>query len=145
MLKYSFLHIPLSGIMAYQNENLINMVFRSKFLISLKNTSVYNRLLFSWFESHRIWASALVVDEQCTSPSHWRSIKTLSDWMKEENVPGICGIDTRELTKKIREKGTILGRIIYELPIPTDQPAFTDPNLRNLVEEVSIKVKNTRL
>lgn len=67
--------------------------------------------------------------------------------MKEENVPGICGIDTRELTKKIREKGTILGRIIYELPIceSEDKQAFTDPNLRNLVEEVSIKVNNARL
>lgn len=59
--------------------------------------------------------------------------------MKEENIPGIQGIDTRELTKKIRERGTMLGRIVFDLPI---DPRLTvqDPNERNLVEEVSITV-----
>lgn len=105
---------------------------------------LYIKSSFSWFESHRIWASALVVSEHCDFPSHWRSTKTLSQWMKEENVPGICGIDTRELTKRIREKGTILGRIVYELPIMEEVMNFLDPNDRNLVQEVSIKVRVRR-
>lgn len=62
--------------------------------------------------------------------------------MKEEDVPGICGVDTRELTKKIREKGTILGRIVYELPKAERRVQIADPNMRNLVEEVSIRVRN---
>ncbi|CAG9862225.1 unnamed protein product [Phyllotreta striolata] len=90
-----------------------------------------------FFESSRIWASALVVGEHCDFPSHWRSSRTLSEWMAEENVPGIQGIDTRQLTKVIREKGTMLGRITYNLPAP-DRP-IADPNARNLVAEVSIK------
>jgi carbamoyl-phosphate synthase/aspartate carbamoyltransferase/dihydroorotase len=59
--------------------------------------------------------------------------------MKLENVPGIQGIDTRALTKKIREKGTMLGRIVYSLPISTINVQISDPNSRNLVEEVSVK------
>uniref|UniRef100_A0A1Y1K525 Multifunctional protein CAD n=2 Tax=Photinus pyralis TaxID=7054 RepID=A0A1Y1K525_PHOPY len=91
-----------------------------------------------WFESNRIWASALVVGEYCDYPSHWRSKKTLSKWMQEEGIPGIQGIDTRELTKKIRERGTMLARIVYDLPINTSLK-IADPNTRNLVEEVSMK------
>jgi carbamoyl-phosphate synthase/aspartate carbamoyltransferase/dihydroorotase len=65
--------------------------------------------------------------------------QTLSDWLKANDVPGISGIDTRELTKKIREKGSILGKLIMGLNVPSDI-TFSDPNLRNLVSEVSIKV-----
>lgn len=98
--------------------------------------------LNSWFESNRIWAAALVVGELCEEPSHWKQVKTLSQWMKEQNVPGICGVDTRALTKKIREKGSLLGRIVRKLPIPNDLGQFQDPNIRNLVAEVSVQVKS---
>ncbi|XP_050310557.1 CAD protein isoform X2 [Anthonomus grandis grandis] len=92
-----------------------------------------------FFESHRIWAAALIVDEHCDKPSHWRNVKTLSDWMKGQNVPGIQGIDTRHLTKIIRESGSLLGKIVYSLPIDTKAVSVEDPNLRNLVAEVSTK------
>lgn len=78
--------------------------------------------------------------EVCDYPSHWRNIKTLSKWMKEQNVPGICDIDTRALTKIIREKGSILGKIgLGKLPSNTlsVMPLIEDPNKRNLVAEVS--------
>ncbi|KAJ8918595.1 hypothetical protein NQ315_013100 [Exocentrus adspersus] len=91
-----------------------------------------------FFESHRIWPSGLVVGEHCDKPSHWRNSKTLSSWMREENVPGIQGIDTRQLTKKIRETGTMLGRIVYTLPVDIENINIADPNTRNLVAEVSI-------
>lgn len=81
-----------------------------------------------------------MVGEICETPSHWRQTKTLSEWMKEQNIPGIYEIDTRALTKIIREKGSILGRIVFDQPIinsiPLDPP-ITDPNKRNLVAEVS--------
>lgn len=82
----------------------------------------------------------MIVDELCEVPSHWRHSKTLDEWMKNEGVPGISGIDTRALTKKIREKGTILGRIIQGIPTNKDLENFKDPNLNNLVSSVSIKV-----
>lgn len=59
--------------------------------------------------------------------------------MKNENVAGIQNVDTRELTKKIRQKGTMLGKIVYDLPLPKNIQ-IEDPNKRNLVAEVSIKV-----
>lgn len=62
--------------------------------------------------------------------------------MKEENVSGIQGVDTRELTKRIREKGTMLGRLVHTLPIP-EKLSIEDPNKRNLVAEVSVEVKFT--
>lgn len=78
--------------------------------------------------------------ELCETPSHWRQAKTLSQWMREHGVPGICGIDTRELTKRIRKKGTILGRIVLGMP-SSPSVEFEDPNKRNLVAEVSVKVQ----
>ncbi|PBC26011.1 CAD protein [Apis cerana cerana] len=100
-----------------------------------------------WFESDQIWAAALVVGEICETPSHWRQIKTLSEWMKEQNIPGIYEIDTRALTKIIREKGTLLGRIVLDLPAlnptPSLIPPIEDPNKRNLVAEVVQSVQRT--
>ncbi|KOC66587.1 CAD protein [Habropoda laboriosa] len=98
-----------------------------------------------WFESHRIWATGLVVGEVCDTPSHWRAMKTLSEWMKVEKVPGIHEVDTRALTKIIREKGAILGRIVFDPPNPLPRliPPITDPNQRNLVAEVVEPVQTT--
>lgn len=59
--------------------------------------------------------------------------------MKEQNVPGIYKVDTRALTKIIREKGTILGKIVSEKPLLrlSMNLSIEDPNKRNLVAEVS--------
>ena len=91
--------------------------------------------VFKYFESDRIHVQGLIVTEYCEAYSHWNAEKSLSEWMQEYNVPGIYGIDTRALTKRLREKGVMLGKIIYE----TDNIEFDDPNKRNLVAEVSIK------
>ncbi|RZJ61515.1 MAG: carbamoyl-phosphate synthase (glutamine-hydrolyzing) small subunit, partial [Hymenobacter sp.] len=64
--------------------------------------------------------------------SHWNAAKSLGDWLKEYNIPGIFGVDTRMLTKKLREKGAMLGKIVAETDVP-----LHDPNLDNLVAQVS--------
>lgn len=46
--------------------------------------------------------------------SHWNSVKSLGKWLQEHNVPALYGIDTRALTKKIRETGAILGKIEFD-------------------------------
>lgn len=67
--------------------------------------------LSKWLEStKRIYVSGLIVGEICETPSHWKMQQSLSTWMIKYNIPGISGIDTRALTKKIREFGTILGK-----------------------------------
>lgn len=94
-----------------------------------------------WFESHRIWVSALIVDEVCDRPSHWRSEKLLNEWLAESGIPAICGVDTRALTKHIRESGTLLAKIVYRTEnIDKSFKNVVDPNNINLIKDVSISV-----
>jgi carbamoyl-phosphate synthase small subunit len=88
------------------------------------------------FESEKIRVSGLIITEYSEKHSHWNARKSLSDWLKENKIPAIQGIDTRALTKILREKGTMLGKIILDQDIP-----FYDPNKDNLVDQVSIKEK----
>jgi len=92
----------------------------------------------NYFESDKIWTSGLIVGDLTEKYSHWCATRSLSDWMKSHKVPGIYGIDTRALTKKLRESGTMLGKIVVESDA-VESIAFDDPNERNLVAEVSIK------
>ncbi|GFO26739.1 carbamoyl-phosphate synthase [ammonia], mitochondrial-like [Plakobranchus ocellatus] len=84
-------------------------------------------------ESDRIQVAGLIVQDYCDKPSHWDSVKSLGTWLQEDGIPALYGIDTRMITKIIRDKGTVLGKIEVD-----DQPiSFEDPNLRNLIKEVS--------
>ena len=86
-----------------------------------------------FYESDRIQCSALVISQYSAEYSHWDSEKSLGEWLKKWQVPGIYGIDTRALTKRLREKGAMLGKIIFgDEDIP-----FYDPNKDNLVAQVS--------
>ena len=84
------------------------------------------------FESPRIQASALVVSELATEYSHSAAERSLPQWLKDEGIPCISGIDTRALTKRLRTRGCMLGKLVV-----TDDVALEDPNKRNLVAEVS--------
>lgn len=87
-----------------------------------------------YFESNRLQVSGLVVSQYINTPSHQQSLKTLSDWFEEEKIPLIQVKDTRLLTKTIRTKGAMLGKIIIG-----DKIKFYDPNKENLVGKVSVK------
>ncbi len=86
------------------------------------------------FESDSIRVEALVVANYSEEYSHRCAGRSLSAWLAEHGVPGISGVDTRALTKILRERGTVPGKV---LPDGEDIP-FEDPNLRNVVSEVSI-------
>lgn len=89
------------------------------------------------FESEKIHVRGLVIAQYSEEFSHYDAVKSLGDWLKEQKIPGICGIDTRELTKILREEGAMLGSIVPEgYDIPTEIP---DPNLENQVAIVSCK------
>uniref|UniRef100_A0A3B4ZB78 Multifunctional protein CAD n=1 Tax=Stegastes partitus TaxID=144197 RepID=A0A3B4ZB78_9TELE len=94
--------------------------------------------LSKWFESSKIHAAALIIGELAESPSHWSSVKSLDQWLKEQGIPGLQGVDTRRLTKKIREKGTMLGKLVVDGTRENNIP-FDNPDQRNLVQEVSMK------
>jgi len=88
------------------------------------------------FESDSIQCSAIVVSELSEEFEHYTSVKSLNDWMYENKIPGITGIDTRMLTKRLREAGTMPAKIIVDDKIDID---FEDPNSRDLAGEVSTK------
>lgn len=93
--------------------------------------------MYKFFESYALHISGLIISDYTEEYSHWNAQKSLGDWLKEFKIPGIYGIDTRKLTKILREKGTMLGRIIFE----NQDTDLYDPNLENLVAQVSIKEK----
>lgn len=89
------------------------------------------------FESEKIWVKGLVISDYSSNYSHWSAVKSLDEWLKEQKIPGIYGIDTRELTKVLRDNGSMLGVIV---PENVEEPArMEDPNLVNQVELVSCK------
>ena len=89
-----------------------------------------------YFESERIHCRAIICQDYSFIPSHWQSERTLSQWLVDEKIPGLYGIDTRALTKLLREKGSMLGRISFE---GMDTPPFSDPNKENLIAKVSTR------
>ena len=109
----------------------------------------------SHFEASRIHIAALIVASYSGEEySHYLASSSLGTWLKEQNVPAIYGVDTRALTKHIREKGSTLGKLLINpegrptshdvgLPVATktsyEQIPWNDPNSRNLVADVSIK------
>ena len=74
-----------------------------------------------FFESDRIQIKALVIHDLSDIASHWSCTKTLDQWLYEEKVPGIYGIDTRELTKKLRVKGVMMGAVVVSKEPITEQ------------------------
>ena len=64
-----------------------------------------------FMESERIHPKAIVVADYSEQFSHWNAKESLASWLKREKVPGISGIDTRRLTKVLREHGVMMGRI----------------------------------
>ncbi|MFA5160900.1 MAG: glutamine-hydrolyzing carbamoyl-phosphate synthase small subunit [Elusimicrobiales bacterium] len=92
------------------------------------------RGLLEFFESEKIHVAGLVVSDYSAAYSHWNARKSLGQWLKEHNIPGLCGVDTRALTRLIREKGAMLGKLVCAGDV-----AFRDPNKDNLAAEVSVK------
>ncbi len=88
------------------------------------------------FESSRIHCRGIICQDYSIHASHWLSRRTLSDWLQQEGVPGLAGIDTRALTKLLREKGSMLGKIIFE---GLDDIPYDDPNDKNLIAQVSTR------
>jgi len=91
--------------------------------------------LLDAFESDQIHIQGLIMTDYSFEYSHWNAEKSLDAWLQEHNVVGLYGVDTRQLTKKLRQRGSMLGKIVM-----TGQDRdFYDPNRENLVQLVSVK------
>ena len=90
------------------------------------------------WESEKIQTTGIIVSSYVEGSTHHQSQQTLSSWLKNEHIPALEIKDTRALTQKIREQGTMLGKIIFGEDID-----YYDPNEDNLPEKVSITVPRT--
>lgn len=98
-----------------------------------------------YFESSKIQVTGAIIRELCDKPNHWASVKTFDEWLYEENIPGIFGIDTRSLTTKLREYGVMMGALevsydeidTYKLKEELDKSQSYGE--LNFVKEVSVK------
>jgi len=93
--------------------------------------------MHEFYESDRIHLTGFVISSYSENYSHWNANQSLDDWMNEQKIPGIYGVDTAAITKHIREHGAMLGKIVFE----NHDIDFFDPNQDNLVAQVSIAQK----
>jgi len=93
--------------------------------------------LYKFFESDQLHISALVISDYSAVYSHWNAERSLGDWLKQHKIPGIFDVDTRMITKLLREKGSMLGKVVFE----DNEPETYNPNLDNLVAQVSVGEK----
>jgi carbamoyl-phosphate synthase small subunit len=91
--------------------------------------------MLKFYESERIAVTAFIVSDYSQEYSHWNAQTSLSEWLIDQKIPGIYGIDTRELTQILRESGTMLGKLVFD-----DQDIeWYNPDKDDLVGQVSIK------
>jgi carbamoyl-phosphate synthase small subunit len=87
------------------------------------------------FESNRIQVSGLIVSETSFQHDHWNGGSSFAEWLDREGVPGLSGVDTRQLTKHLRSAGSMPGRITVE----GQEVSFCDPDATDLVAAVTTK------
>ena len=92
-----------------------------------------------YWESEKIHVKALIVADYSEQFSHWNAKESLASWLKREKVPGISGIDTRRLTKVLREHGVMMGHIVIGTEHAEDTEHSEDYGSVNWVEKVSCK------
>ncbi|KAJ2423078.1 Carbamoyl-phosphate synthase, partial [Coemansia sp. RSA 2531] len=160
-----------TGMVGYP-ESLTDPSYRGQILVltyplvgnygvpSLEETDPLLNGLPAYFESNQIHVAALVVGQASAEFSHHLASSSLGEWLKREGIPAIYGVDTRAITKRIREEGVMLGKILFPTSVvgassyhasgddddvaaavlPEYQNvAWVDPNATNLVAEVSCK------
>lgn len=101
--------------------------------------------LATFMESEKIHVRALIVSSYSEAYSHWNSRESLSDWLKREHIPAVSDIDTRQLTKVLREQGVMTGRLIFDdedgdaSNISNEEDVRSEYARTNWVDKVSCK------
>ena len=91
----------------------------------------------TFMESNKIYVAAMICSAYSEQYSHWNGVETLASWLQREHIPGITGIDTRQLTKVLREHGVMMGSIVFD-DEPENVP-HADYSGVNFVDKVSCK------
>jgi len=132
-----------TGMVGYP-ESLTDPSYRGQILVFtyplIGNYGVPSEELNEWgfskyLESEEIHVRGVVVGQASEHYSHHKAVSSLHHWLEKHGIPGMTGVDTRALTKKLREHGVMLGKMTEE----DSTSDFFDPNISNLVAEVSCK------
>lgn len=139
--------IVFSTAMTGYVESLTDPSFKGQILMSTYPLEGNYGVSSEWYQSDDIKVEAYIVRQVCREPCHPKSEKTLSEFLEEHGVPGISNIDTRALTLKIRELGSMKAAVATVdisdeelLKIVEEQPRIED---MNLVEEITVKEPKT--
>src|ERR687887_1571034 len=108
-----------TGITGYQ-EVVTDPSYRGQMVVMTHPQIGNYGIADSGDESVRPWVSALIVRELADYPHHWESRTRLEDFLLTWDVPGLQGIDTRALVRRLRETGTQRG-VLRQAPIDVDQ------------------------
>ncbi|MDD5026193.1 MAG: glutamine-hydrolyzing carbamoyl-phosphate synthase small subunit [Candidatus Peribacteraceae bacterium] len=134
--------------MAGYPESLTDPSYRGQILVFtyplIGNYGVPSAEMNEWgfsknFESEAVHVRGVVVSQVSEDFSHFKAVSSLGNWLEHHKIPGITGVDTRALTQKLREHGVMLGRIQQSSEGMREPGDIPDPNLTNLVAEVSCK------
>ena len=137
-----------------QAEMLRELVFTTGmcgYIETLTDPSYYGQIVLQTFplignygfidddaESSKSYVSAYIVREKCDNPSNFRCSKTLDEYLKENNIPGVYDVDTREITKTIRESG-VMNAVICSDPRDFDEEKVKSYRVTDAVKSVSCK------
>ena len=100
------------------------------------------------FESARVNTAAVILTIDSPEAFHWSSLHTLDSWLKQQNVPGIVGLDTRHLVQVVRQTPNLLGQVLpdgatgsrdYGGTLAPDADGWFDPGRQDIISEVSTK------
>lgn len=137
-----------TGMVGY-TESLTDPSFKGEILMSTYPLEGNYGVNPEWYQSDKIQAEGYVVREVCKNVSNFSAQKTLDEFLKEFEIPGISGVDTRDLTLKIREEGSMKGAITTEnisdeelLELARNQPHIIDRDLVPLVSTDEVKIYN---
>ncbi|HMK53982.1 MAG TPA: glutamine-hydrolyzing carbamoyl-phosphate synthase small subunit [Methanobacteriaceae archaeon] len=129
-------------------ESLTDPSYKGQILMSTYPLQGNYGISSEWFQSDGVKAEGYVVREENLYPSHSLSEKSLSDFLKEYEIPGISGVDTRSLTLKLRRHGTLKGALATQeiedkelLKLARDQPGIEK---MDLVDQVCVKEPQVR-
>lgn len=125
-----------TGMVGYP-ESLTDPSYRGQILVYTYPLIGNYGVPVSELESNKVQVSGVIVSHYEANYSHWQAKQSLGDWLKKNTIPAITGIDTRALTKRLRTNGVMLGRIVIGDKNKPSAANLIDPNLRNLVAEVS--------
>lgn len=137
-----------TGMVGY-TESLTDPSFKGEILMSTYPLEGNYGVNEDWYQSDKIQAEGYIVREVCKNVSNFSSQKTLDEFLKEFEIPGISGVDTRALTLKIREEGSMKGVVSTEdisdeelLELARNQESIIDRDLVPIVSTDEIKIYN---